>query len=198
MRLGKAAAVFAQVQSIGESFDPDSFRLTGGHEVVRRLSDLSGCFADTEAFRRALAVGDPVVYRVIAVEPAHGPGDLHYGLGIIYPGRVGAEYYLTKGHLHETRQAAEVYIGQRGQGLMLLQDERTGESRVFPLGAGQIVYVPGFTAHRTINTGATPLVYFGIYPADAGHDYGPIAENNFCKIIVEKEGLPVLQDRPAA
>ncbi|MEX1118584.1 MAG: glucose-6-phosphate isomerase family protein [Terrimicrobiaceae bacterium] len=189
--------MLGSLHSIGERFDISDFGLTGGREVVRRLSDLAGCFADAGAYRTALAVEDSVLYRVVAVEPASGPGDLHYGLGIVYPGKIGNEYYLTKGHLHETRDAAEVYIGQSGEGLMLLEDERTRESRVVPLGAGQIVYVPGHTAHRTMNTGTTPLTYFGIYPANAGHDYGAIAERNFLKVVIEENGRPVMKDRNA-
>ena len=183
------------IRSLGEKFDIRDFRLTGGKEVVRRLSDMEGCFEDPKAFQAALALDNPVVYRVIAVEPASGPGDLHYGLGILYAGKVGDEYFLTKGHLHQTREAAEVYIGQSGEGLMLLEDEHTGESRIAPLGAGQIVYVPGHTAHRTMNTGREPLTYFGIYPANAGHDYGAIAKRNFLKVVVEENGRPAMKDR---
>ncbi len=40
---------------------------------------------------------------------------------------------------------------------------------MLPLEAGAVVYVPGHTAHRTVNTGPAPLVYLGIYPWDAGH-----------------------------
>ena len=183
------------IRSLGEKFDISDFRLTGGKEVVRRLSDMEGCFGDPKAYQTALALDNPVLYRVIAVEPASGPGDLHYGLGILYAGKVGDEYFLTKGHLHQTREAAEVYIGQSGEGLMLLEDEHTGESRIAPLGAGQIVYVPGHTAHRTMNTGREPLTYFGIYPANAGHDYGAIAKRNFLKVVVEENGRPAMKDR---
>ncbi len=130
-----------------------------------------------------------------AVEPADGAGDLHYGLGVLYPGKVGNEYFLTKGHLHSRREAAEVYIGLAGEGRMLLEDEATGESRLEPFGAGKVVYVPGHTAHRTMNTGDVPLTYFGVFPSDAGHDYGAIAERNFLKVVVEENGVPVLRDR---
>jgi len=186
------------IQNLAERFDIYDFRLTGGKEVVRRLSDLEGCFEDPKAYQSALAADNPVVYRVIAVEPASGPGDLHYGLGILYAGKVGNEYFLTKGHLHQTREASEVYIGQSGEGLMLLEDERTGESRTAPLGAGRVVYVPGHTAHRTVNTGSEPLTYFGIYPANAGHDYGAIAKRNFLKVVAEENGRPVMKDRTAS
>lgn len=176
-------------------YDPTRAHLEGGTVVERRLSQLGSCFADAAAYQAALGQDDTLVYRVTAVEPAHGLGDLHYGLGILYPGKVGNEYFLTKGHLHSTREAAEVYIGLSGEGMMLLEDEITGESRLEPLGAGKVVYVPGHTAHRTMNTGSQPLTYFGIYPANAGHDYGAIAQRNFLKILVEEDGQPRLKDR---
>jgi glucose-6-phosphate isomerase len=178
-----------------QSYDPQSATMDGGAVVERRLSQLTGCFADEAAFAASVEQEDVVVYRVTAIEPADSSGDLHYGLGVIYPGKVGNEYFLTKGHLHATREAAEVYIGLSGSGFMLLEDEQTGESRLEPLGAGKVVYVPGHTAHRTMNTGNEPLTYFGVYPANAGHDYGAIAERNFRKILVEVDGQAVLKDR---
>lgn len=181
--------------TLAHSYDAANAELDGGTVVERRLSDLRDCFVDTEACAAALAEGDPLLYRVTAVEPASGGGDLHYGLGVLFPGKIGDEYFLTKGHLHRIREAAEVYIGLSGEGRMLLEDEATGESRLEPLGAGRVVYVPGFTAHRTINTGDEPLTYFGVYPANAGHDYGAIAERNFLKVVVERGGTPVMLDR---
>lgn len=179
-------------------FSPDSASLGDRPTVRRHLSDLRGCFRDETAYRNALAGGDRLLYEVTAVEPATGDGQLHYGVGIIYPGKIGDEYHLTKGHLHANRPAAEVYVGLRGEGAMLLEDEETGRSKLLPLGEGCIVYVPGHTAHRTMNTGAVPLVYIGIYPSEAGHDYGAIAQRNFRKMLVERDGRPALIDRPAA
>lgn len=176
-------------------FDPVAGELAGLAGTPKHLSQLRGCFAGEAAYAAALAQGDPEVYRVASVEPAAGPGQLHYGLGVLRPGQVGAEYYLTRGHLHTHRAAAEVYIGLRGRGLMLLEDERTGECRAVALEAHSVVYVPGHTAHRTINIGGEPLVYWGIYPADAGHDYGFVAERNFRQVVVQRAGRPVVLDR---
>lgn len=110
--------------SLCETYDPITGSLTGGSEVVRKLSQLEGVFYNNVARDALLAESDPVVYRVVAVEPASESGDLHYGLGTIYPGKVGNEYFLTKGHLHCRREAAEVYIGLSGEGMMLLEDEK--------------------------------------------------------------------------
>jgi len=176
-------------------FDLDRGVIEGGTFASRHLSDLNGNFADQVAYDEMLSQGNPLLYTVSSLEPAHGDGQLHYGLGVLMPGKVGDEYFLTKGHLHTWRPAAEVYIGLRGSGCMLLQDESTGDSRLVPLHSQSIVYVPGFTAHRTINTGTEPLIYIGVYPAQAGHDYAPIAKQNFRMIVVERNGTPTLVER---
>lgn len=178
------------------SYDPVAGSIAGAAPIVRRLADLRGCFVDSAAYDSALAIGNPVVYHVSSVETARGDGDLHYGIGCVMPGKVGAEYYLTKGHLHARRDAAEIYFGLTGSGVMLLEDESSGQSCTIPLQPKQAVYVPGHTAHRTINTGAVPLTYLGIYPANAGHDYAAIAQNNFRKIVIAENGVPVVRDRP--
>lgn len=175
--------------------DPATGEIAGRTPVIRRLSDLRGCFADATAYAEALARGDPVIYTVSSVERGSGPGDLSYGVGRILPGKIGREYFLTKGHLHTWREAAELYVGLAGAGMILLEDFRTGESRALDLLPSHVVYVPGHAAHRTVNTGPLPLVYLGIYPAAAGHDYGVIEERNFRCVIVEQDGRPVSCER---
>ncbi len=182
-------------KAFGRQYNIREMMLESDEIVERRLSDLNSAFADSTAYAAALEEGDPVIYRVYGASAASGEGDLHYGLGVLMPGRVGEEFHLTKGHIHEWREAAEVYIGLAGRGLMLLEDIRTGESETYPLGENRIVYVPGNTAHRTINTGEDPLVYIGVYPAAAGHDYGYLTEKNFRKVVVKTASGHTLRDR---
>jgi glucose-6-phosphate isomerase, archaeal len=108
---------------------------------------------------------------------------------------IGAEYFMTKGHLHAWRPAAEIYFGLTGEGVMLLEDEASGHSLMVPLQPYHAVYVPGRTAHRTINTGMAPLTCLGVYPAKAGHDYGAMATKNFRCVVVERDGRPVMVER---
>jgi glucose-6-phosphate isomerase len=183
------------VASLFNRFDPETGAVPGVEAASRRLADLRGAFANDAAFEEALRGGNPVVYSVSSITPAEGNGALHYGVGVLFPGMVGDEYYLTKGHLHSWRAAAEVYIGLQGEGKMLLEDEATGASTVVELMANSTVYVPGHTAHRTVNVGKTPLVYIGVYPAEAGHDYGEIAQRNFRSVIVERDGKPAVMNR---
>ncbi len=177
------------------SFNPATGEIPGAAISRRHLSDLSGCYSDTAAYQAAVASGNALVYSVAAVEPADGDGDLHYGVGLIMPGRIGREYFMTRGHQHAWRAAAELYFGLSGEGVMLLEDEATGECRLAPLRPHHAIYVPGHTAHRTINTGHAPLTYLGVYPAKAGHDYAAISKRNFRHAVVERDGQPTLLER---
>jgi glucose-6-phosphate isomerase len=178
-----------------ERIDPVSGEIVGAQMVRRHLSDMRGCYHDTSAYEAALNAGDSLVYTVTSVEPGSGEGDLHYGIGRIMPGRVGDEYYMTKGHFHAWRPAAELYLGLRGEGMMLLEGESSSQCVVLSLKSNEAVYVPANTAHRTINVGTVPLTYLGIYPARAGHDYAAIAQRNFSSVVVERGGQPVLLNR---
>jgi len=177
------------------SFDPAKAEIAGAATTQRFLSDLRGCFADGNAYDAALSSGNPPIYHVASIEPGCDSGDLHLGIGLVLPGRIGSEYYMTKGHFHSWREAAEVYIGLRGDGVMLLENESNGQCQLLPLQPNRIVYVPGHTAHRTINIGAAPLTYLGIYPAKAGHDYGASAARNFRHVVIERDGRPLMLER---
>jgi len=175
--------------------DFEAGRIEGGDFLERRLSDLRGYFADGTAHAEAVERGDPLVYTVSSVVGATGDGALHYSLVVLMPGRVGREYYMTKGHYHAWRPAAEVYLGVRGEGVMLLEEQESGLSRLLPLRRNEAVYVPGHTAHRTVNTGDGPLVFLGVYPAEAGHDYATLAARNFRCVVCEQDGAPAMVDR---
>ncbi len=176
-------------------FDPATGEIPGVEPVRRTLREMNGYFVDESAYAMALAAGDPLLYTVTAVAPAEGEGALHYAIGCVQPGRIGAEYYMTKGHFHAWRAAAEYYIGLSGNGVMLLENESGTTSEMIPLTPNSALYVPGHIAHRTINTGTEPLVYLGIFPAGAGHDYGSIAERNFGNVVVDQNGAPALVPR---
>ena len=80
---------------------------TGRYE--KRLSDLDGLYEDAAAFR-ALADknGDAVVYAVEDFKPNDNAGDLIYGVTRMSPGRVGREYFLTRGHIHARANRPEI------------------------------------------------------------------------------------------
>ncbi|MCX7783622.1 MAG: cupin domain-containing protein [Meiothermus sp.] len=175
------------------SFDPIQGTISGKPRLERRLSDLEGVFVDQHAYQQTLSKGNPVIYSVSSVEDFVGQGDLQFGLGCLMPGKIGDEYFLTKGHLHTWREAAEVYVGLSGTGLMLLETKE--KAWAVELKANSVVYVPGGTAHRTVNTGSAPLLYLGFYPAGAGHDYESIRAKNFRQVVLEQAGKPAVLER---
>lgn len=176
-------------------FDPEIGTISGVRPVERRLSAMVGLYADTEAFKAKLAQSDPVLYTVAAVEPETTEGALWYTVVCIYPGKIGDEYFMTRGHYHAWRPASEYYFGLRGQGLMLMEDEASGTSRTAPLTPNSGVYVPGHTAHRTMNVGNEPLTYLCVYSCKSGQDYGSIAEHNFRQVVIDINGTPTMIPR---
>jgi glucose-6-phosphate isomerase, archaeal len=172
------------------NFDPATAVIPTFEPGNRWLSQLADCFADERAYQSMLTRGDQLVYGVTSLDMASGEGQLHYGLGILHPGKVGREYFMTRGHLHAWRPAAEVYICLQGQGMMLLEHETGATADVVPFSANSVVYVPGYTAHRTINVGTQPLVYWGVLSSEAGHDYEAIRDRNFSQVVIELDGQP--------
>jgi len=160
-----------------------------------RLSELKDYFSDPEAADKILSSGrDPVVYEYYEYVVEESAGHLSLGLTIIYPGKVGKEYFMTRGHFH-LKPAAEFYYGIRGRGMLLIQSE-DGRVEYVELRPGVIGYVPPGWGHRTINTGRAMFVFFFAYPSDAGHDYGIVKEKGFAKIVIEEKGRPKVVDNP--
>lgn len=148
---------------------------TGRYE--KKLRDLGGLYVDTEAFAEAVAAfGDRVVYNVHEVRPAAEQGDLIFGTTFMEPGQIGTEFFMTRGHIHAKANRPETYYGESGQGLMLLESPE-GEVKILEIEPKTMVYVPPMWIHRSVNTGAEPLVMSFCYPSDSGQDYAIIAES---------------------
>ena len=163
---------------------------------ARTLRDLKAVFADQDAVRALLEAGNPLVYEFYELTNIpETSGNLRFGTTIVYPGKVGNEYFLTKGHFHTILEAAEVYYCLSGEGAMLMETPE-GETSLCPLKPGDSLYVPGRNAHRSINTGSVPLVMFFAFRADAGHDYGTIERKGYRKLLVDAAGVPTLIDNP--
>jgi len=166
------------------------------HHIERPLSTLKGLFADAQAYQRMLAEGDRMVYEVYEVRRPAKAGELLTGLSVVHPGRVGGEYFMTKGHYHLVRETAEIYYGVAGRGLLLMQEEGGGWA-VEEFRPGRAVYVPPCWAHRSVNTGDEDLVTLFAYPGHAGHDYGAIEQCGFQKLVLRRDGEPQLVDNAA-
>jgi len=173
---------------------PDQWSSCFDNHIQRRLSSLRSQFADGEAYQAMFESGDPVIYEVYENSRPQIAGELLSGLSILHPGRVGNEYFMTKGHYHSVRDTAEIYYCLRGQGLLLMENE-AGETAVEEFCPGRVVYVTPRWAHRSINTGGEDLVSLFVYPANAGHDYATIETTGFLNRVVDRDGTATLTDR---
>ncbi len=182
------------LQPFGVEFDLETGEmLEPERTTVRRASDMRGYYADGEALERLIRGGsDPVHYEVFERPVPETRGNLMFCISKLRPGLVGDEYFMTKGHYHQVRETAELYLCLRGQGFMLMKTE-AGECLAEQMKRGRLVYVPPRWAHRSVNTGDEPLISFCVYPAEAGHNYGDIEDEGFPKRVIRVNGLPVVR-----
>jgi len=165
-------------------------------EIKHKLSDLSNHFQDERLVKDMLSRGEnPKIYDVYELPQLATEGSLNVGCTILHSGKIGSEYYFTKGHFHQKQSTSEVYVGLEGEGLILIQD-RKGEVACMEIKPHIVVYIPPNTAHRSVNTGDSRLVFLAVYPSDSGHDYESIKRTGFAKIVAERDGKPVVEANP--
>jgi glucose-6-phosphate isomerase len=184
------------LKSMAVMFDLASGLSPDVPSIRRKLSGMAGMFADSRAWEEAVAAQDPLVYEFYDLGRPEAASEIAFGTSITYPGKIGDEYFMTKGHFHTVLETAEVYYCLRGNGFMLMESpEGEWEAREFKPGVA--VYIPPRYAHRSVNASASqPLVTFFAFRGDAGHDYGTIETKGFRKLIVERDGKPAIVDNP--
>ncbi len=177
-----------KIDSESGSVSPETGRYS------KHLSELEGIFSDEIAWDRAVREGnDPLVYEVIEFKK---PGsDLFFGTTTMQPGKVGDEYYMTRGHFHKDRTKSEAYCTLQGEGLLLLED-RQGRSETIEMRENTVAYIPPDWAHRSINCGSTSLVFSWFCSVSAGHDYGQILTQGMRKLFLERDGKLEMMDNP--
>lgn len=169
------------------------------HHYQKRYADLEGLFLDVAAFdARRAAAADEVAYDVYEYRRSNDAGDLVFGTSRVYPGFVGREFNMTRGHAHLRGDRAELYYCLSGHGVLLLQDP-DGAARVVELYPGTAAYVPPFTLHRSINVGHVPLVTLFCYPSDSGQDYDVISRAHGMRLLVVRDpsGGWTVEENPA-
>lgn len=135
---------------------------------------------------------DTVLYTVEWLAPGDlTEGSLLWGCTHLSAGQVGEEYFMTHGHYHAIPSRAEYYFPVSGAGL-LLRMERGGRTWAEEMTAGTVHYIDGRHAHRVVNTGQEPLVFWASWPGDAGYDYASIAEKGFGLRVMARDGKPAL------
>ncbi|WDL84524.1 glucose-6-phosphate isomerase [Aeromonas bestiarum] len=169
-------------------------RLCGAEllEKSTTLADLHGLFADPVA--DAEVDSQTVLYRVVMLPGSGVEGDLNMGVTHLEAGRIGSEFFMTRGHMHARAEQAEYYFGLCGTGMLLLQD-MAGVCRLEQVFPGSVHHISGHVAHRLINTGETRLSALAVWPTIAGHDYKLMAERGFgLRILTGEDGAPQVVD----
>ena len=158
---------------------------------IRKLKDIKDIFKQKEFLKNIDMEQTAYSVQAWMPVPEGTEGGLFFGASTIFPGKVGNEYFMTKGHFHKISGRAEFYWGIKGEGMLILMDRerKTWAEKVF---AGSIHYIGGEIAHRLANTGHEELIVGACWPSDAGHDYDEIAVNGFSARLVDIEGIPTL------
>jgi glucose-6-phosphate isomerase len=156
-------------------------------QYKKTLRDMRGVYADEQAYQAACARGaDAVVYEVTDQKPpAARAGDLIFGVTRMQPGRIGEEFYVTRGHAIANRP--ETYYGEQGHGLLLMESP-AGDIRILEMLPRVMCYVPPFWIHRSVNIGPEPFIMSFCYPADSGQDYDIIARSGGMRSRIVRAG----------
>src|ERR1700692_5034234 len=164
----------------------------------KRLSEVRGLYLDPEALEQRIRdEGDPVCYENFAFNQSQAEGDIFFGTTIIYPGKVGVEYHLPRGHYHRKRNHAETYQAISGRGLVLFQ-RKDGTTSTAELATGKVTYVAPFWAHRSVNTSDAPLVFLWTCSVEAGNNYEGLGGRGMRQGWVERHVVPSVEGRPSA
>ena len=151
-----------------------------------------------EAVRSVRTVGDlrnywqdPSAADLIALQPLYETetyfgkpegteGAILWGSTRLFPGDVGGEYFMTRGHWHLKPTHGELILVVSGTGLVVLMDHDRMTTTV-ELSPGVTYHIDGTLAHRTVNTGDVPLVFWCAWAADCGHNYESILQDGFSR-----------------
>jgi len=157
----------------------------------KKIKDLKNVFSNKKSASNMDQ--EQIVYQIqahISVEDGT-LGGLYLGTTIIYPGKVGDEYFMTHGHYHSMENRSEYYWGIQGEGVLIIMN-RKGDlygEKMFP---GSLHYIGAYTAHRVANTGNSKLIFAASWPSDAGHNYDEIRTKGFGAILIDDSGNPKL------
>lgn len=162
----------------------------GAQQSRKTFGEMRDLFA---AGAGAALADDAELYRVCwtGTRGAGAEGALLFGCTTLAPGVVGDEFFMTHGHFHADRSRDEIYLPVSGRGLLVQMDaERRGWAE--EIAPGRVMVIRGAHAHRVVNTGDEPLVFWASWPADAGYDYGTIRSDGFSLRVFRGDGGAVI------
>jgi len=139
----------------------------------RTLSDLGNYYAN----KNEIVFGSEIVYETYTLPNGRNP-DVLVATTVLHPGRVGNEFWMTRGHFHIDPSRGENCVTLSGNGVMLLAN-RSGEHMVENMAPGDVLSIDGEWAHRAVNVGVEPLIFLVSWMSDCGHDYESIERDGF-------------------
>jgi glucose-6-phosphate isomerase, archaeal len=128
------------------------------------LSELKEFLKDKKKADEILTLKNPLVYEVKSIEE----NEISYGLTLMNPGKVGKEYFMTKGHVHKNL-SSETYYLLSGKATLILKKGK--ETIKVPMKKDFFHYIPQGYAHRVINNGNVPALFLSVYQTDSKPDY---------------------------
>jgi len=158
---------------------------------ARTIGGLSGYFADETA--RSAMDPERITYRVESYEPVPEgrAGAVCCAATFLEPGRVGDEYFMTRGHFHANEDRPELEVTVSGEGALVLMGHDR-QTRIDSMRPGSVHHVPPGTAHRVANIGTQTLVFVSYWASETGHDYETIRSEGFSGRVLQVNGRPEL------
>lgn len=152
-----------------------------GSDVVtanRTVADLADYWKDREALKSMDVSVLLYTTQTWMTCPEGTEGAVLWGNTTLMPGKVGSEFFMTRGHRHTDPTRGELCVTVSGQGNLLLMDANR-QTRSEPMTHGSTHWIDGALAHRVVNTGPEPLTFLCAWPADCGHEYAEILQLGF-------------------
>ena len=113
------------------SFFQNELKGEGVVKSRKTLGELAGIFENQDAYSQLPL--DQLAYEVYSYLPEREgtPGGLYFGITQLYPGKVGDEYFMTKGHFHQQEDRSEYYWGLKDEDRFKMMDRerKTWEER---------------------------------------------------------------------
>ena len=173
-------AAFLNVESL--EIQPN----TGGY--VKYIRELDSIYAEEEKFEQLLeSRGGEIACWINELRFTERGNDLITGISVLNPGKVGSEFFMTRGHLHQRADRPETYYCLSGHGVLLLEDLE-GKVEAAEMRPGNLVYIPAFWVHRSVNIGSEIFATLFSYPADAGQNFEIVRKAGGFKLLVVDDG----------
>lgn len=160
-------------------FETGELSICSSHDVTH-LSDLKDLFKDKHEVNNKLNE-NPIIYETFYPDIEANDMYMFYGITKIHPGKIGKEFFMTRGHIHDPVQMCETYTCLSGKGMLLVQKDKTIQKILME--PGTIAYIGENNMHRTYNTGSKPFIFMASVRADYNHDYSVLEKQGFLDTV---------------